>query len=322
MVLLFPIFSTGAFNDIGVNDPQVEIFSHLRDVGIMRGSADGNFYPEQIVSKAEALTIALRAGMIAIPTDFSGNTYFDDVDPNTWYASVVARAVEVGVVRSGGNFRPEQAVSKAEFLAFLFRSTVVDEKKFKKARGIASDIPNEAWFKPYFAYAKKYQIAHLPADNFYRPMKSLTRREVARMTYRQLRIFHGNGETKMVIELQGEIQQFLSFIRAGENAKAEQHLHTILEINETLIRTRNNTDAVTAKAMAKSMAYLAESLRYFQYGKDLDGIENLHLASKYASKAAKKEGTLGEFGHELGLLIEETLTNFLNPVENRLVTAR
>lgn len=322
VILLFPFVITSAFNDVPDIDPQVEVFAHLRDVGIMKGNGDGNFYPSAIVSRAEALTIAMRAGGIVIPPEFSGDTHYGDIDPNSWYAPVVARGVETGIIKSTAiNFHPQEAISKAEFLTFLFRATLVKEKHFQNTRDVAADIPNDAWFKPYFAYAKKYQIAYLPSDNLYRPMKKLTRREVARMTYRQLRIFHGNGETKMVVEVQGEIAQFLMLVRENKMDEAQQHLHKILELNETLIRTNNNTDAVAAKAISKSMEYLSDSLRYFRYGKDLDAIENLHLASKYARKAENKEGKLGEFGQELGILIVETLQDFTNPMEKRFVTS-
>ncbi len=314
-----PFFNLLAFYDISEGDPQRDIFLHLQDIKVMKGFGDNNFYPEKFVSRAEALTIAMRSGGIVIPAEFSGNTYFNDVDPNSWYASIVARGVDVSIIQNNNsNFRPEQAVSKAEFLGFLFRSTRIDKTKFQSVRSVALDIPNEAWFKPYFAYAKKYQIATLPSNGLYRPNKMLTRREVARMTYRQLRIFHGNKETKMIVEIQAEIQQFLFLVREKKMTQAQVHLHKILELNDTLIRTKNNTDAAAAKAISKSMEYLVESLRYFQYGKSLEGIEYLHLSSKFAHKAASKEGKIGEFGGELQVLIEETLVDLTNPIEKRL----
>ncbi len=320
LFLCFPFFSISAFYDVSEIDPQKHIFEHLRDTKIMKGFGDGNFYPEKIVSRAEALTIAMRAGRIVIPNDFSGETYFNDVDPNAWYASIIKRGVDVGVIRINNSyFRPEQAVSKAEFLSFLFRSTVIDEKRYKNERNIAIDIPNDAWFKPYFSYAKKYQIATLPSNGFYRPNKTLTRREVARMTYRQLRIYHGTKETKIIAEIQAEIQQFLALIQEKKTTQAQVHLHKILELNNTLIRTNNNTDAVAAKAISKSMEYLVQSLRYFQYNKMLEGIEYLHLSSKFAQKASSKEGKIGEFGNELQILIEETLVDLINPVSKKFV---
>lgn len=314
LFLFIPVFSIKAFFDVSSQDPQFHIFSHLRDTQIMKGYLDGNFYPEKNVTRAEALTIALRAGGINTNVDFTGETYFLDVNPNEWYASVIARGVETKIIlNKNHNFYPNKPVSKAEFLAFLFRATKVDFSSYFGQKNIAKDIPDEAWFVPHFSYAKKYQIAHLPLDNFYRPFKTLSRREVAMMTFRQLKIFHGNTETKLLIELQAEVQQFLALARDQKASEAEFHLHRILELNDHLTRTKNNSDAIMARALSRSMENLSESLRYFKKNKTLSGIERLHLALKQAKKASQNESSISNFAKDLVALIDETLISFTNP---------
>ena len=96
--VFFPAFSVFAFNDISINDPQYNVFTHLKEVKIMHGSIDGNLYPESNITRAEALTIALRAGAIKLPMEYSGVTYFKDVDPNAWYAPVITRGVDTKVI--------------------------------------------------------------------------------------------------------------------------------------------------------------------------------------------------------------------------------
>ncbi len=305
--------NTEAFYDVGETDPHLSTFNHLRDVGIMKGSADGNFYPEKLMTRAEALTVALRSGGISIP-QYSGEIHFNDVDPNAWYASTVARAVETNVIRPGyTNFRPEQAVSKAEFLTFLFRATLTDLKPHYSSRNVASDIPNDSWMVPYFDYAKRYQIAHLPADDLYRPAKALSKREVALMTYRQLKLFHGNDETKLLVELNAAINQFLELIRNGKNEEAEFQVHRLLQLNEKIARTRNSSDAVAALAISRSMEHLSESFRYFRYGNNLRGIENLHLALKQARRAQEKSVAMEGFAQELANIISESLITYTQP---------
>lgn len=305
-----PLFSVSAFGDIMPEDPHRHFFEHLRDTGIMTPFGDGNFYPAYNVTRAEALTVAMRAGQITFP-EYQGQIYFNDVDPNQWYAPIVARAVEVGVVDDiHPNFRPSDAVSKAEFLTFLFRATAVNLKPYQSRRDIAADIPNNSWMTPYFAYAKRYQIAHIDANNNYLPSRLLTRREVGVMTYRQLRVYHGNVETKELIELQVALQQFLSHIKAGRNQDAEFEVHRILKINEKIVRTRNNQDAIATQAISKAMKHLSESLRSFRYGKNLDGIASLHLAIQQTERAAEKSEKMKPFADELTLLINETLLTF------------
>ena len=316
----FISFSVHAFNDVSDSDLNIHMFSHLQDVGIMRADAQNNFNPTRGITRAEALTVAMRAGNIKIAGTFDGNTYFGDVNPNTWYAPVVARAVNVGIIKPNyAAFRPTQVVTKAEFLAFLFRSTRVQVNLFKPVRNVAKDIPNDSWMKPYFAHAKKYQIAYLPPDNLYRPAKKLSRREVAVMTYRQLKLFHGSRSTSRLMELQAEIQQFLELVKNGQAEEAETHMHKILKINEKLMRTKNSEDAVATLALSRSMEHFTESLRYFRYGKNLKAIENLHLSIKQAKKAEAKSITIAPFAKDLSEMIGETLMAFAEPDYKKVV---
>jgi len=302
-----------AFTDVSPDDSSYAIFAHLNDVNIMN-SRNGAFQPDLMVTRAEALTVSLRAGGISVPANFDGTMHFADVDPNQWYAPVVNRAVETKVLSvNATNFRPDELVDKAEFLTMLFRASQVNLTPFYSARNVANDIPNDSWMQPYFAYAKRYQIAHLPADGYYLPSKNLTRREVALMTYRQLRVFHGSTETKLLVELQGSIQQFLELIRHGNTAEAEFQVHSIMSLNDKIMRSHNNEDAVAAMSISRSMEHLSDSLRYFKYGKNLRGISELHLALKQAERAETKSVNMAPFANELAQIIGESLQAYTEP---------
>jgi hypothetical protein len=313
MTFLSQAQSSRAFTDIAPSDTSYAIFTHLDAVNIMN-SRNGAFQPDALVTRAEALTVALRAGGVSIPNEFGGQFYYADVDPNQWYTPVIARAVETKILTPPfGNFRPDEPVEKAEFLTMLFRAGQVDLRPFYTARNVAEDIPNDSWMQPFFAYAKRYQIAHLPADGYYLPSKNLSRREVALMTYRQLRVFHGSTETKLLVELQGSIQQFLEFIRHGKTAEAEFQVHSIMALNDRIMRSHNNQDAVAAMSISRSMEHLSDSLRYFKYGKNLRGISELHLALKQAERAETKSVNMAPFANELAQIIGESLQAYTQP---------
>lgn len=311
LLFFLNIQNISAFSDIAADDPHAHIFQHLSDVGIMNGFKDGLFHPEKLVTRAEALVIALRSGDITIPKTFDPSKIpFSDVDPNTWYAPAIARALSLEIVGNAPKFRPNQPVSKAEFLAFLFRATNVNYRPFLNAKvGIADDIKADDWFALAFAYAKKYQIAHLPADNLYRPYKALSRFEVALMTFRQLRLFHGDAATRDFLELQAKIQQFMTLFRAGKTEEAQTHLPRILELTETLTLKRNNENAVAAQALSQSLKHLVLSIRAFKFGRELTGLEELFLASRYAGRTKGKSENLAVFAGDVQDIISEILGN-------------
>ena len=305
-----------AFSDVPPEDPQHHIFTHLQDVGVMRANAEGWYYPSRAVTRVEALAIAMMAGRIPVSNN-TEEVFFEDVNASDWYTPFIAKAIEKKIISTKSYyFQPEEVITKSEFLAMLFRATRVDFRPFaSQLHGIALDVPEEAWFAPHFAYAKKYQIAYLPPDEFYRPNKILTRREVAMMTYRQSRLFFGDDMTETFVELQAQIQQFISLLKGGKEEKAEMHLQHILTLNEKLARMKNHTDAVAASAVSRAMTHLSESLRFFRRGKNLAGIEHLHLAGKQMERAGKKSGTFVTFIEELSNLIAETMDNFITPSE-------
>ncbi len=320
LIIFLPTLSTQAFLDISPNDPQREVFMHLKDIGIMNVFPDGNFLPERQVSRAEALVIALRAGDIAIG-ESDGITAFEDVDPSAWYGPVIKRAIKINIIstKDKTNFRPQALASKAEFLAFLFRSTQVNfSPYFGRTKNIATDIPEDSWFAPHFAYAKRFQIAHLPPDQLYRPHKTLSRREVALMTFRQRKILYGDTVTKIFVELQAEIEQFITLLRAGKPEMAEMHLQDITELTERLTHVRNNKDAVAASAISRSLNHFADGLRALKFKQNLYALESLHLASKQANRAIEKSENIAPFARELSNLINETLESFTNPQYSRI----
>ena len=305
-----------AFNDVSADDINYPIFQHLHDVGIMRAYPDGNFYPEKFVTRAEAITVALRAGGIAIPSSYSKTIPFPDVNPNEWFAPAIGRANDLGIIhiKNGANFAPNAAITKAEFLAFLFNATNVNLRKYRNnLRNIAKDVSPDSWFAPVFAYAKQFQIAYLPATNLYNPQKALTRREVAVMTYRQLRIFYGDETVKDFIELQAKVQQFILLLRAGESERAEFQLQRILNLSQTLTLRKNNKDAIAAAAITRAIRYFAESLRSFKQRNNLNALERIFLAIQQTERAKEKSEELKSFAEDLEKLIEETLNNFVRP---------
>ncbi len=309
--LFINISSVSAFTDIAADDPNARIFQHLSDVGVMNRFEDGGFHPEKLVSRAEALVISLRAGGISIPENFDPTSLpFSDINPNAWYAPAISRAITLELVGRADKFRPDQPVSKAEFLAFLFRATNVDYRPFLNSKaGIADDISEDDWFALAFAYAKKYQVAHIPADNLYRPHKALSRLEIALMTFRQLRLFHGDAATRDFLELQAKIQQFMTLLQAGKSEKAQIHLPRILELTDALTLKQNNENAVAAQALSRSLKHLVKSIRAFKAEQELTGLEELFLASRYAGRTAEKSENLLPFALDVQNIITETLTN-------------
>jgi hypothetical protein len=310
LAVLFTVTAntTSAFSDVSADDPNRPIYQHLQDVNIMSPLPSGNFSPDTLISKSQALVFALRAGGISIPADFDTTTLPRDIDPNQWYAAAIARAQTLKIISKKEFFVPNSAVTKAEFLAFTFRAAQIRTyRQWNDKDLIAKDVPADAWFAPDFWYAKKYHIAHTNQENNYVPFDSVNRQQAAIILYRHLRIWHGDESVKLFALLQGEMQTFMTKLKANEEEAAMIHLQEIRKLSRKIATVKNDKNAIAAKHLSKSFDNLVLSLRSFRYGKKLRALEYINLSIKYADKAANKSDTIKPIADEMQKIIAETL---------------
>lgn len=134
LVLAFATASTmfaGAalYSDVEPGSEYSEAISFLTDLGVITGDTDGNYYPDNTITRAEAC--ALIARMMTGETDvsnWSNASNFLDVSSYHWAESAIGYCVVNGVVKGDGdgNFRPEDAVTDQEFVTMLTRALGYD----------------------------------------------------------------------------------------------------------------------------------------------------------------------------------------------------
>ncbi|MCD8067142.1 MAG: S-layer homology domain-containing protein [Oscillospiraceae bacterium] len=110
-----------------------------------------------------ALAAALCCGMIAVPTSASG---FSDVDDDAWYAEAVYGLVEaqygdetysLNIIQGydDGTFRPEQEVTRAEFLTMIYRTAETLERDIEPTDHSRDNIH---WAGKYYTFAMENNI--------------------------------------------------------------------------------------------------------------------------------------------------------------------
>lgn len=304
LLLLCPL-SASAYRDIVTDDPLHEKIQHLQDIGVMRGFSDDTFRPGAALTRAEGLAIALRAGSVTIFPDRETTT-FSDVRVGGWFMPFVARAQQLGILNPEDSFHPHHRITKESFLHFLLSAAPsAGAEKTSTSAFFAADISTENPFRPLWAYAEKYQLLQKDSENRFNPHHFITRAEAAKMTYQQLRIFHGDESVRDITELQAAIDRFLQYISQQQTAEAQMVLGNILVVTEGIVRTQYGKDAKAAKILSKSMRHLVEGLQGYQFGDDLYALERLHLSYQQAKKVQEKNSSLGEFAKEIALVIEQ-----------------
>ncbi|MBI5411806.1 S-layer homology domain-containing protein [Candidatus Peregrinibacteria bacterium] len=145
---------------------------------VVNGKAARQFDPNGLITRAELVKIALKA--FGYPIDVAQTrTSFRDVRSDDWFAPYVYLASKEGIVSGmNGYFKPNQPVTRAAALKILLKAASVN-----LGAGLVTfkDVPRDAWYMPYVAYAKKNFIVSGYDDDTFHPENPITRAEAAKM---------------------------------------------------------------------------------------------------------------------------------------------
>ncbi len=170
------------FTDVPASHSSATAIKYLKQEGIVGGYPDGTFKPDGTLNRAEAVKILLEGNNIIVE---AGSTDFPDVPRNEWFANYIATAAKRGIVKGygDGQFKPGNTISRAEFLkvAILTAGFEVNENL---AVSPYRDVSGDAWFAPYFAFAKTYSLIGTKRGGYVVPSQPITRAEAAEVVYK------------------------------------------------------------------------------------------------------------------------------------------
>ncbi len=110
------------FNDVSAGSVFADAINCIAYYGITRGTGDGStFSPERDVTRAQmAVFIARAAETAGVDLGDAGEDRFIDIG-DTWQEArnAVDRLASEGMIPSGGVFRPDDAITRAEMATFL-----------------------------------------------------------------------------------------------------------------------------------------------------------------------------------------------------------
>ena len=157
------------FDDVQTTDWFYDTVQYVYDEGLMAGTGDRIFSPQQTTTRGMIVTILHR--MAGSPEAEAQD--FTDVDPDAWYAPAINWSIEsgVGAGYGGGLFGPDDAITREQMASFLYRyaklegydvSAVGDLNDFADASAVsnwAEDVMSWAVGAGLFAGRDNNQLA-------------------------------------------------------------------------------------------------------------------------------------------------------------------
>ena len=122
-----PAIGAGSgFGDVPVDYWSGAWIKQLAAEGITTGCGNGNYCPENGVTRAQMAVFLLRSkhGASYTPPAVGAGTGFGDVPPDYWAAAWIKQLVTEGITAGCGNgdYCPEQPVTRAQMAVFLVRT--------------------------------------------------------------------------------------------------------------------------------------------------------------------------------------------------------
>ena len=181
------------YPDVPARHKHFTAISALSEDGVVKGYTNGEFHPEGLINRAEAVKILIE-------THFDDNTIsqslnnhksknhwyvvFPDVKINEWFGSYVEVAFQNAIVEGypDGQFKPGNNINFAEALKVILESYDVNLSQSQYKNNKLLFVNRGEWFEPYFTYA--YDKNLINQNKFYHPGQLITRGEFVEIMYR------------------------------------------------------------------------------------------------------------------------------------------
>ena len=206
------------------------------------GYNDGTFRPDNNMSRAEAAAIFARLISEQKGEKISGKSNFNDVSKNEWYSDYIGYLSKYGIIKgySNSTFRPDDNVSRAEFVAMTVRfNSLFNDVKKGSYTVKYTDVATNYWAYSDVAYAKHAGWLNGYADGTFKGDNAITRAEVVTVV---------NKATDRIAD-EGYINKNLSSLNKFTDLKNNSHwaFYAIAESANTHIGVTNSDNETWVK---------------------------------------------------------------------------
>lgn len=146
--------------------------------GIVSGRSYYYYEPNDQVTRAEFLKMALLNSDVDMRDYDAADEEFDDVDDNDWFAEFTVAGVELDIIDSDDDFRPNETINRAEAVTMLVRLADVSTSY---SSTVFDDVSSSAWYAKYIRAAYDADVVNGYDSDTFGPANELTRAEAAVM---------------------------------------------------------------------------------------------------------------------------------------------
>ena len=177
-----------SFRDVFTSDWYAESVAYCAERGLINGTSDTAFSPDEALSRGMFVTILGR-----LSGEVEGKGSFADVDYGAYYSFYVEWAYQNGIAQGvdGANFEPDTAVTREQGAVMLYRYLAARDLIPPESGGAAPDFSDAGEISDYARSAAEALhacgIFEGDGDGFFKPRQSFTRAQAAALFMRMER---------------------------------------------------------------------------------------------------------------------------------------
>jgi len=178
--------NVNAFNDISDVEWAVKPINYLYNKGIVNGTGDGKFSPDNLLKREEIVKIIVNTFNLM---DDAAVSTFDDTDEAMWHYKFIASAQSKGIVSgiSENKFGVGEYVTRQDIAVMIYNAAAVSGRGFTKTKTDFSDYDEVAEYaKTAVSSMAGDGIINGMGDGRFAPGEFATRAQAAKMIYQIL----------------------------------------------------------------------------------------------------------------------------------------
>lgn len=143
------------------------------------------------VVESDAARLALEGEWLVVESD-GPTTPFTDITIHDWYRDAVYQVYSRGLFAGTGDgsiFAPKVRLDRAMMMTVLFHLAGDPEQERTDAKVTFPDVAADQWYESYVRWAGQQGISAGYGDGNFRPLQTMTRREVVQFLYNFARAY-------------------------------------------------------------------------------------------------------------------------------------
>lgn len=179
------------FSDLGEASWAESSIRYLAGKGVLKGKDDGNFHPNDTVTREEFVKIIVEAFDIY---DGTATVQFDDVASDRWSYGYIASAYRAGIVTgtSETTFGPQENMTRQDMAVIMYRvANLIGFSASDSGVQFADDAQIAEYAKEAVGALYSAGIINGTGNDCYSPLDTVTRAQAAKIAYELLNAIGG-----------------------------------------------------------------------------------------------------------------------------------